>query len=109
LSTAVHEAFSNAYPDKEVPNKTTIHQQVTTFWDTRSVCDRKHVQNWTVFTGEMLCSTKETLVQLTTALLQNFFGECIVGRGLWPLQSPDLTPDFFLYGFLKGRVYSNNL
>jgi hypothetical protein len=28
---AVREAFSNAYPDKEVPNKTTIHQLVTKF------------------------------------------------------------------------------
>jgi hypothetical protein len=28
---AVREAFSNAYPDKEVPNKTTIHRLVATF------------------------------------------------------------------------------
>jgi hypothetical protein len=35
---AVREAFSNAYPDKEVPNKTTIHRLVTTFRDTESVC-----------------------------------------------------------------------
>jgi hypothetical protein len=28
---AVREAFSNAYPDKEVPNKTTIHGVVTDF------------------------------------------------------------------------------
>jgi hypothetical protein len=27
----VCEAFSNAYPDKEVPNKTRIHRLVTTF------------------------------------------------------------------------------
>jgi hypothetical protein len=26
---AVHEAFSNTYPDKEVPNNTTVHQLVT--------------------------------------------------------------------------------
>jgi hypothetical protein len=37
---AVREAFSNAYPDKEVPNKT-IHRPVTKFPDTGSVCDRK--------------------------------------------------------------------
>jgi hypothetical protein len=35
---AVREAFSNAYPDKEVPNKTTIHLPVTKFRDTGSVC-----------------------------------------------------------------------
>jgi hypothetical protein len=31
---AVHESFSNAYPDKEVPNKTTIHRLVTKSRDT---------------------------------------------------------------------------
>jgi hypothetical protein len=36
-SAAVREAFSNAYPDKEVPNKT-IHRLVTNFGDTGSVC-----------------------------------------------------------------------
>jgi hypothetical protein len=35
---AVHEAFSNAYPDKGVPNKTTVHRLVTKFRDTGSVC-----------------------------------------------------------------------
>jgi hypothetical protein len=35
---AIREAFSNAYPDKEVPNKTTIHRLVTKFRDTKSVC-----------------------------------------------------------------------
>jgi hypothetical protein len=41
--------------------------------------------------------------------LQEFFDERIVGRRFWPPWSPDLTPpDFFLWGFLKERVYSNN-
>jgi hypothetical protein len=35
---AVREAFSNAYPDKEVPNKTIVHRLVTKFRDTGSVC-----------------------------------------------------------------------
>jgi hypothetical protein len=34
---AVREEFSNAYPDKEVPNKTTVHRLVTEFRDTGSV------------------------------------------------------------------------
>jgi hypothetical protein len=34
---AVREAIDHAYPDKEVPNKTTIHWLVTKFRDTRSV------------------------------------------------------------------------
>jgi hypothetical protein len=37
LFAAVHEAFSIAFPDKQVPNKTTVHQLVTEFWYTRSV------------------------------------------------------------------------
>jgi hypothetical protein len=39
---AVREAFSNDHPDKEVPN-TTIRRLETAFWDTGSVCDRKHM------------------------------------------------------------------
>jgi hypothetical protein len=35
---AVREVFSNAYTDKEVPNKIIIHRLVTTFQDTVSVC-----------------------------------------------------------------------
>jgi hypothetical protein len=34
---AVREALSNAYPDKEVPNKTTIHRLVTKFRGTGSI------------------------------------------------------------------------
>jgi hypothetical protein len=41
--------------------------------------------------------------------LQEFFSECIVGCGLWPLRSPDLTPpDLFLWGFLKERISLDN-
>jgi hypothetical protein len=32
-SSAVREAFSNVYPDKVVPNKTTIHWMITKFRD----------------------------------------------------------------------------
>jgi hypothetical protein len=35
---AVREAFSNAHPDKEVPNKTTIHRLVTKFWGQGKDC-----------------------------------------------------------------------
>jgi hypothetical protein len=38
LFAAVREAFSNAYPDKHVPNKSIVHRLVTKFWDTGSVC-----------------------------------------------------------------------
>jgi len=40
--------------------------------------------------------------------LDEFFGERIISKGLWPPRSPDLTPpDFFVWGYLKGRVYKN--
>jgi hypothetical protein len=50
----VREAFSNAYPDKVVWNKTTVHRLVTKFRDTGSVCDRKYVRRRTVLTGVKL-------------------------------------------------------
>jgi hypothetical protein len=37
-----------------------------------------------------------------------FFEDRIIPKGLWPPQSPGLTPpDFFPWGILKGRVYGN--
>jgi hypothetical protein len=52
----VREALRNVYPDKEVPNKETIHRLVTKLWDTGSVCDGKHVRRRTVLTDETLRS-----------------------------------------------------
>jgi len=44
-----------------------------------------------------------------TPFLQNVFGDHIVGQGFWPPRSPDPTsPEVFLLGFFKERVYSNN-
>ena len=37
------------------------------------------------------------------------FGDRVITRGVWPPQSPDLTPpDFYLWGELKGEVHANN-
>ena len=39
-----------------------------------------------------------------------FGEEFTVSTGLWPLRSPDLsTCNFYLWGNLKGKFYSNNL
>jgi len=39
------------------------------------------------------------------AKIQFFFGDRVISKGLWPLCSPNLTlPDYFLWGYLKGRV-----
>jgi hypothetical protein len=61
---AVREAFSNAHPDKEVPNKTIIRRLVTKFRVTGSVRDTKHVRRRTVLTGETLQKVEETLARL---------------------------------------------
>ena len=37
------------------------------------------------------------------AEIQSFFGDRIISKGLWPL----CLPDYFLWGYLKGRVYQN--
>ncbi|CAK9811660.1 Transposable element Tc3 transposase [Anthophora quadrimaculata] len=48
----------------------------------------------------------------TVALLTEMFNGHIISRGgdiNWPPRSCDLTPlDFFLWGFLKSKVYANN-
>jgi hypothetical protein len=46
--------------------------------------------------------------RFTLRQLDMYFGDRIIGKGLWPPRSPDLSPpDFFLWGFLKDRVYAN--
>lgn len=45
----------------------------------------------------------------TMNALEEFFGNRIISKNLWPPRSPDLSPaDFYLWGYLKERVYSNN-
>ena len=42
------------------------------------------------------------------AEIQFFVGDRVIPKGLWPPRSPDLTPpDYFLWVYLKGRVYRN--
>ena len=52
-------------------------------------------------------ATSHTL-HASMAETQFFFGDRVMSKGLWPPRSPDLTPpDYFLWGYLKGRVYQN--
>ena len=45
---------------------------------------------------------------VSMAEIQSFFGDRVISKGLGPLHLPDLTPpDYFLWGYLKGRVYQN--
>jgi hypothetical protein len=42
----------------------------------------------------------------TKAMLQEIFGDRVITDPLWPPRSPDLTPpDFWLWGYLKGKVF----
>jgi len=42
------------------------------------------------------------------AEIQSFVGDRVISKGLWAPRSPDLTPPaYFLWGYLKGRVYRN--
>jgi len=45
---------------------------------------------------------------MTTGLLQDSFGDSNVGRGKWPLRSPDLTPPDFCGDFLKKEITSKD-
>jgi hypothetical protein len=54
LYAGVFEAFINAYPDKQVLNKTTINRLITEFRDTENICYRKHVRSRTVFAVVMI-------------------------------------------------------
>jgi len=42
------------------------------------------------------------------AEIHSFFGDRVISKGLRPPCSPDLTPpDYFLWGYLKGKVCQN--
>jgi hypothetical protein len=42
-------------------------------------------------------------------VLNEVFENRLINRGLWPARYPDLNPcDFYLWGNLKDKVYSNN-
>lgn len=46
----------------------------------------------------------------TIRYIQEFYGDRIISRGVWPSRSPDLTPlDFYLFGKIKNRIYRNRL
>lgn len=45
----------------------------------------------------------------TMDMLEAFFGDRLISKNLWPPRSPDLTiPDFFLWGYLKDKVYEGD-
>jgi hypothetical protein len=50
-----------------------------------------------------------TLHVLSMQALSDVFGDRIISSDIWPARSPDPNPcDFFFWGYLKGKVCSNN-
>jgi hypothetical protein len=46
---------------------------------------------------------------MSTQALSDVFGDRIISSDIWPARSLDLNPcDFFFWGYLKDKVYSNN-
>ena len=42
-------------------------------------------------------------------MLEDFFGDRFISKNLWPPRSLDLTIlDFYLWGYLKDKVYEGN-
>jgi hypothetical protein len=81
---AIREAFSNVYPDKEVPSKT-AHRLVTTFRDTGSflrqeTCPASDSVDRRRIAGFNMMGRRPTAN--TIALLHEFFGERNFGPGL---------------------------
>jgi hypothetical protein len=64
---AVREAVSNAYPDKEVPNKTTIHRHVSAFRNTGSVC--VSLGRWWTSAVKLFCKFFRTKTKTITCLV----------------------------------------
>jgi hypothetical protein len=64
---AVREAFSNAYPDKEVPNKTIVHRLVTKFGTQEVfVCDK--------------CSSSDRTAEITAVPIANSSSAATTGH-----------------------------
>jgi hypothetical protein len=54
-------------------------------------------------------ATSHTSERSLARVHEMFTAERTVSKGLWPLRSPDLlTCDFYLWGYLKGKVYEQN-
>lgn len=84
--------------------KRELLQKLTKSFDSITLLQENKKDWWFQLGGATTCTAKTA-----TAFLQDFFGDCIVEHGLWPLWSPDHTPsDFSLWGLLTERAYSHN-
>jgi hypothetical protein len=96
-------SFLQCVSSQEGGEKAKIRLVVTSFRVTGSVCHREHA--WDCL-FQHIGATAHT-ANIRTTLLQEFFGERLVGRRHCLPQSPELPQsDFFLWGFLREGVYS---
>ena len=67
--------------------------------------------NWTMRSFQLDISSRmvgHPTSHASMGEIQSFFGDQVISKGLWPPRSPDMTPpDYFSWGYLKGRVYQN--
>jgi hypothetical protein len=68
----VCEDFSNSYPDREIPDKTTLQPLVTKLRDKGSVYDRQNVLKRAVLAVDTHRNVEETLLRQTWKYLRSF-------------------------------------
>lgn len=97
--------FQNEVGDSVTVNGERYRQMLTNFlWPNLDALDLENM--WFQQDGATCHTAHETV-----AVLQEKFGERIISRNAtvaWPPRSCDLTPlDYFLWGYLKSKVYAN--
>jgi hypothetical protein len=69
-------------------------------------------QVFSELTEERLCGwfqQDSAIAHVSMQVLSSVFGDRIISSDIWPARSPDINPcDFFFWGCLKDKVYSNN-
>lgn len=100
-----HFFFQNEVGDSVTVNGERYRQMLTNFlWPNLDALDLEDM--WFQQDGATCHTAHQTI-----AILQEKFGERIISRNStvpWPPRSCDLTPlDYFLWGYLKSKVYAN--
>jgi len=75
-------------------------------WDVAPSCWKYPIESSSL--SNWFTATSHTS-HASMAEIQSFSGDRVISKGLWTHRSPDLTPPhYFLWGYLKGRVYQTN-
>ncbi|KAJ4448294.1 hypothetical protein ANN_10308 [Periplaneta americana] len=99
----VIDGFRRNYPDVAVPNNSASVVYIDIIIQFIALLNNDERDCWFQQDSAICHTSNETMQFLCESI-----GERIISQGLWPPRSPDLTsPDFFLWGYLKGRAYKN--